>query len=457
MKKHWTKLTAVLLALTLFLGACAAPAPMQAPQPTAAPTEAAPAEKPTEATAAQPAAPAAKTKIVFWRSLTGAAGEIQDELVQQFNASQNEVEVEVQFQGAYGELLQKLQAALIAGTVPDLVQLDSPFVVLFAKNGALVPLESFVNDAANGVDLKDYVEGFVADGYYDGKLYSMPYMRSTPLLYYNKAMFAEAGLPDKAPETWDEFVQFSEKLTKIEGDKPVQQGVSFTMTTTTAHWYLQALIYAYGGQVSDAEFNLHLSKPEAEQALQVWQDMIFKSKTGKAGVDQDGAQGDFLAKRVAMTFGSTGSMANLMSKADFEVGTGMIPGQVKKEVPVGGSVIAMTSKDTAKQAATWKLMKFLTSPSSIAQIVVKTGYLPISQSAKDTAEVKEYYAKVPQRAAALEQLQFARPQASVISLAGGTEILRILVEETLVANMPIHDAMLKAETALKTEYEENFK
>ncbi len=396
--------------------------------------------------------------VVYWRALTGPAGDVQDELVQLFNESQDEVFVDVQFQGAYAEVLQKLQAALIAGDVPDLVLLDSPFVALFAKDGVLVPLDDFAADPEDGLDMSSFFEGLVMDGYYDDTLYALPMMRSTPLLYYNADMFAEAGLPDRVPETWDEFREFCDALTIVGDDGiPVQQGVSFTMTLTTAHWYLQAAIYAYGGEVSDEEFNILLDSPEAIAAAQLWQDIVFEYNTGKAGLDEGGSHGDFLNHRVGMVFGSTGSMGGLLERSDFTLGAGMIPAQERRMVPVGGSVIAMTSTDEARQAAAWEFMRFVVSPESNARIVQQTGYLPTSEAALETETLQAYFEEFPERAIALEQLQYARPQASVISLAMGTEILRQAVEKLLVANIPPEQVMAEATEALVLEYEENFR
>ncbi len=396
-------------------------------------------------------------RVVYWRALTGVAGDVQDELAQRFNESQDEIFVDVQFQGAYAEVLQKLQAALIAGDVPDLVLLDSPFVALFAKDGVLVPLDDFVADPEVGLDMEFFFPGLVADGYYDGSLYALPMMRSTPLLYYNADMFEEAGLPNRVPETWTEFAEFSEALTIIGDDGvPVQQGVSFTMTQTTAHWYLQAAIYAYGGEVSDEEFNILIDSPEAIAAAQLWQDMVFEARSGKAGVDEGGSHADFLNHRVGMVFGSTGSMGSLLTNADFTLGAGMIPAEERRMVPVGGSVMAMTSTDPARQAAAWEFMKFVTNAESNARIVELTGYLPTSEAALETETLQVYFEEFPERAIALEQLQYARPQASVISLAMGTEILRQAVEKLLVANTPAEQVLLEAKEALITEYEENF-
>ena len=405
-------------------------------------------------TASEPEGP---VTVVYWRALTGAKGDVQDELAARFNEAQDDIIVDVQFQGEYGELVQKLQAAIAANALPDMVLLDSPFVVLFAKDNILVPLDDFAADEEIGVDLDNYMEGLLSDGYYKGKLYALPLMRSTPLLYYNADMFAEAGLPDRVPETWDEFKEFCDKLTIVEDGEIKQQGVSFTMGTTSAHWYLQAAIYAYGGEVSDEDFNILLTEPKAMAAAQLWQDIVFKYETGKAGVDEGGSHGDFLNHRVGMVFGSTGSMGGLIEKSDFTLGAGMIPEQERRQVPVGGSVIAMTSTDEARQKAAWEFMKYMTNATSNYEVVIQTGYLPTSQAALEYGPMVKYFETYPERAIALEQLKYARPQATVISLAKGTEILRQVVEKLLVGNIPVQQVMEEATVDLTTEYEESFK
>lgn len=123
--------------------------------------------------------PEGPIKIVYWRSLTGVAGDSQDEIVRRFNESRSDIIVEAQFQGAYAEILQKLQAALAAGEVPDLVLLDSPHLQIFAKDGVLVNLDDFVKKEKADF-LKDYIPGLLADGYYQGSLYALPVLRSTP-------------------------------------------------------------------------------------------------------------------------------------------------------------------------------------------------------------------------------------------------------------------------------------
>lgn len=409
---------------------------------------------PIWAGAAAEKAPEGPVKIVFWRSLTGVAGEAQEELVARFNASQDDVIVEAQFQGAYAELLQKLLAALAAGELPDLVLLDSPFVALFAKDGALVNLDQFVKNDTSSFDIKDFIPGLIQDGYYDGSLYALPVLRSTPLLYVNGDMLAEAGLPRRAPKTWDEFREFSKKVTKFDASgQPIQQGAGFTMGQTSAHWYFQGAVYAYGGLVSDEKFNIHLTEEPVIKLATLWQDMVFKDKSAIPSNSHD----DFLNKKVAMVFGSTGSMGNLLARADFDVIPAFMPGQVKNLVPVGGSVLAMTSNNKRRQEAAWEFIKFMTSPASNSHIVIKTGYMPISKSSMEYPDTVAYFEANPIRKVAIEQLEFTRPQASVISLGKGTEILRQMIEKLLIGNMDVRKVMEETTVDLLKEYNESFK
>ena len=398
--------------------------------------------------------PEGPVDIVYWRSLSGVAGDAQEDLVAKFNASQDKVIVESQFQGEYADLLQKLLAALAAGEVPDVVLLDSPFVALFAKDGALVDLDDFVKNDKTDFDINDFIPGLLQDGYYDGSLYALPVMRSTPLLYVNGDMLAEAGLPRQAPKTWDEFREYCKKLTKYNAaGEPEQLGAGFTVTTTSGHWYFQGAVYSFGGLVSDEKFNIHLNEDPAIKVATLWQDMVFKDKTAMPSTSHN----DLLNKKVAMVFGSTGSMGNLLSRADFQVIPAFLPAQVQNLVPVGGSVLAMTSNNTERQKAAWDFMKFMTGPESNSYIVQKTGYMPNSKSALVYPDTVAYYNANPERKVALDQLQYTRPQASVISFGKGTEILRQMLEKLLIANMDPKQVMAETTVELEKEYNESFK
>ncbi len=393
-------------------------------------------------------------KIVYWRSLTGKAAEVQDQLVADFNASQDKVVVEAQFQGSYTEIMQKLMAALAAGEMPDVVQLDSPYVLLLAKDGVLADMDKLIAKDKSGFSLEDFIPGLMADGYYDGKLVALPVMRSTPLLYVNGDMLAEAGLPRRAPQSWDELREFSQKLTKFNAQgEAVQQGVGFTVSQGTAHWYFQGAVYSYGGRISDEDFNFYMTEQPVIDVATLWQDMVFKDKSAIPSTSHD----DFFNKKVAMVFGSTGSMGNLLSRADFQVIPAFMPAGTKKSAPVGGSVLGISSTDTRRQEAAWEFVKFMASPKANSLIVRETGYMPTSIPAVEYPDTVEYFKANPERKVAIDNLEFTQAQASAISLGKGTEIFRQMVEKLLVVGQDPRSVMVETNAELVKEYNESFK
>jgi sn-glycerol 3-phosphate transport system substrate-binding protein len=315
-------------------------------------------------------------------------------------------------------------------------------------------LDDLIKNDKSSFNVKDYIPGLLQDGYYDGSLYALPLMRSTPLLYVNGDMLAEAGLPRKAPATWDEFREICKKVTKYNAaGEPLQLGVGFTISQTSAHWYFQGAVYSFGGLVSDDNFGIHLTEEPAIKVATLWQDMVFKDKTAMPSTSHN----DFLNKQVAMVFGSTGSMGNLLSRADFQVIPAFLPRQVQNLVPVGGSVLAMTSNNKWRQEAAYEFMKFMTNAENNSTIVIKTGYMPNSKTALNYPATLEYFKANPERKVALDQLVYTRPQASVISLGKGTEILRQMIEKLLIGNQNPLTVMQETQADLEKEYNESFK
>jgi sn-glycerol 3-phosphate transport system substrate-binding protein len=86
-----------------------------------------------------------------------------------------------------------------------------------------------MDELSNGFDQDDYlstVTGYYADE--SGNMLSMPFNSSTPVIYYNKAMFADAGLPDRGPRTWEEMDEFGNAL--------LEAGYDCGFTTAWQSW-----------------------------------------------------------------------------------------------------------------------------------------------------------------------------------------------------------------------------
>ena len=160
-----------------------------------------------------PAQYAGRVRVVFWHSYSGRNGKVLAELVTRFNDSQDDVYVESQYQGSYDDTAQKVAASLIAGQVPDLSIFSDVTWERFYLNDALEPLDGYFRP---GFDAGVYEPKLFDEGVLQGSSYVIPFARSTPLLYYNRDAFAQAGLPDRAPETWSELREWAPALAGVQ-------------------------------------------------------------------------------------------------------------------------------------------------------------------------------------------------------------------------------------------------
>src|SRR5712692_4228622 len=162
--------------------------------------------------AAVPAPSIAATEIQFWHAMTSVLGERVNEMAAKFNASQGDYVVKAVPKGSYPETLTAAVAAYRAKQPPHIVQVYEVGTQTMLSSGAVYPVYQLMKDNAVAIDWNDLigpVKSYYSQG---GKLYSMAFNSSTPILYYNKDLFKKAGLPDKPPATWGEVEAMAKKI-----------------------------------------------------------------------------------------------------------------------------------------------------------------------------------------------------------------------------------------------------
>ena len=161
-----------------------------------------------------------KTTITFWHAMGGTNGEVLQQIVDDFNASQDEIEIKAEYQGTYDDTITKLKAAMQSDSgLPDVCQMYDVGTKFMYDSGSVIPVEDKFE--STGYDKSSVMD--VISSYYtvDGKQYAMPFNVSTPMLYYNKDVFEAAGLdPETPPTTYDEVLEDSKKIVES-GAAPV--------------------------------------------------------------------------------------------------------------------------------------------------------------------------------------------------------------------------------------------
>src|SRR5690606_26940994 len=137
-------------------------------------------------------------------------------------------------------------------------------------------------------------------------------------------------------------------------------------------------------------------------ALQFWKDLIDAGlmPPGQHDVSRD----LFLSGRVGFLMASTASVATVAGGANFDFGTAMLPGNVKRGTTVGGAALVMFPSTPEEELATWRLLKFLTSVENSIKFTTATGYVPISPAAAESPAIRSLLIERPEYAAGFEQL-----------------------------------------------------
>jgi sn-glycerol 3-phosphate transport system substrate-binding protein len=358
----------------------------------------------TQADVTVPAEYQGRTPILFWAPFTGNNYEVLTAQFQAFNESQDEIVAIAESVGGYADLNQQFTAALQARTVPDIVCFPEMQWLQFHNSGALAPMDSYFDDEWN---LDVYIQNYVAEGKAAGETYVVPFARSTPLFYYNKTRYIEAGLPEEGPSTWQDLAEFAPELAKFEVDGRPLSAIAFGSDDA---WFAQADIWGFGGANCTQDFEVTINDEAGVEWLE-WQ-RRFIHEDGYAYLAQ-AAGTDFQAGVTAGMRGSTAGLTGTTAAVDgvFEVGVAYMLSKEgeEKQVPTGGSGLSIVrSESQDRQDACAELFRFLADPEMSAQWHVGTGYVPIVQAAAETTAVKDLVAENPNYLVALNQLENAR-------------------------------------------------
>lgn len=355
-----------------------------------------------------------KKKITFWHSMGGKGGEAIASLTEKFNKSQDDIEVVAEYQGSYDDAINKLKSSALGKSGPDIMQLYDIGTKWMSDSGYAVPMQGLIDD--DNYDTSK-LEKNILDYYKsDGKLYSMPFNTSTPILYYNKTAFKEAGLnPDIAPKNFDEIIDFSNKLVKKNGENIERYGYAMQIYGWFFEQFLikQNLEYANekngrGGNATKVVFD---SNNGGMKIMEEWKRLVDSGVVGNFGRNGDNTTDAFTSGKTAMIVGSTASLGDIKKKVDgnFEIGTAYFPSVNKDDkggVSIGGgSLWIMDNGDKEKEKSAFEFIKFMISPESQVEWAKSTGYFSVTTEAYDLKEMTDYLEKNPEFKTAINQLR----------------------------------------------------
>ncbi len=366
-------------------------------------------------------------RITLWHVMGGPLKATLDSLTEGFRRESG-IGVSAVNMGNYTALSQKLMAAAAAGNLPQITQSYEAWTSQLLEKDAVRPFQDFIGgpEGMDSTDLSDIFPVMLDECSREGRITTLPFNKSVPVIYYNRDMLASAGLnPDSFPETWDKFVEAAKRMTKDDnGDgKPDTWGTAFPINSL---WLFQCLILQNGADIFDSSGRAIFDGPQGVEALQLMADLVNKHKVGyiTTGFEH---QNDFLAGRVAMIQGSSASLAYLsLQKIPFNLGIAPLPGWKRRAVVLSGTNLAlMRQKDSVAMDSAWRFAKFLIRTENTARWSAETSYLPVRRSALAHPLMLAKFKRFPGLKRAYQQIEYAYPEPREVAWLTG----RAVVEE----------------------------
>ncbi|TKT76281.1 extracellular solute-binding protein [Aquamicrobium sp. LC103] len=385
---------------------------------------------------ALPAAAQDRVKVEWWFAHGGRLGEIVQELVTNFNNSQDKYQVVAVHKGNYEENMAAMVAAYRVGQQPTIIQAAERGFMTMLNSGAIVPVPELLEQQGHDVDWDDFIAP--VSGFYlvDGVPAALPFNSSTPIFWYNRDKFKEAGF--EAPgETWQEV---EKQLYAIK-----EKGIS-NCSMALANDFFWSLIENYAaihdqpyGTLANGFDGLGTEFIFNKSPLLVGQ-LERLSKWMDDGVLQLAGQG--LAPEQLFTSGtcatyvaSTAAHAAISSGAQFDWSAAFLPHEEgvepKNSTIGGGGLWVLKGKSDDEYAGAAAFIDFIASPETQVWWSKQTGYVPVTNAAYDELKSEGYFEENPTREIAILQLTRGEPTESSRGFRFGNhnQSMQILVEE----------------------------
>jgi multiple sugar transport system substrate-binding protein len=392
-------------------------------------------------------------EIQYWGKAGNWFSEIEDTIINEFNK---------QFEGQYkvvgvpvadGIMQEKLTLAVAANASPDVVRFSRHRTASFASIGLLMPLDNIIT--AESFNLNIYFPSIVQEGRYQERLYSIPWDTDSRAMFYDEAMFLEAGVnPDQPPSTWEELAMLRPKFTRTNADGLLTR---VALLPHYGNYYFEGWNWANGGDLVDSTGRKVIwNDAKGIQTIEWMYDYINYYGGAAAVSDFITRAGDGLGKgsqAMHMQASSYVGTLNAMSGFNWRVANPPRPKGMEGTPSTwsGGFCMAIPmGVDANKQQGAWEFIKFYTDEWAQKYFAVLSGKIPALRAAALSSEVRTLHPEMLKMVALMDYTR-TRPVSPFTSEI--SDILRQDVHLKLrVANLSpsaiLQDAARKAQILL---------
>ncbi len=387
-----------------------------------------------------------KTHITFWQGINPPTNrEVLQKLVDKFNRSQNDILVESIYAGQSDQQIPKILSAVVGNAAPDLLWYTSTLTGRLVELDALRPLDDLLAKSP----LRDRIDpALLPTMQWRDRIWSVPFATNNIGIFYRPSLFKAAGI-EKLPQTWAELRQVAQKLTiDQDGDGRIdQRGIFLPLGKgefTVFIW--SPFLWSAGGKLIK-DNRPQLATPEAQAALQLWQDLIKNDSALLSQPERGYEEDNFVSGKVAMQISGSWALRFMtQKKIDFDVMP--IPQDRYPATTIGGENLFLFKSTPAREAAAWKFAEFVISEEFQTEWAKQTGYLPINLDSQRSSAYAAYIKQQPMVEVFLKQMRSAKSRPLSPDYPRISESVGRAIEATLLQKSTPAEALADAQRSL---------
>ncbi len=368
-------------------------------------------------------------QLTFWHSMSIYQGDALERLVTEYNDSQDNMYVDLVFQGLYGEMKTKLIQAVQSGNEPDIAQVAIEYLDIYIQGGNIEPITERISEE----DRSDILSQFWSGVTRGREVYAFPFNLSVQVLYYNKDAFREIGLdPDKPPKTWDDVITYGIQLTKDFDNNGVvdQWGVLISLEGVFG---FTPLIRQMGGEFLNQDRTKALFNSEAGvKVMELVQDLAHTHRIMPSNWTLFEGASAFLEGKIVMGPITCAGIKFAEENLPWDMGIAPLPYIENKSVLLGGAGLVIFSRSSRRQKAAFDFISWLTQKENCIRWHKATGYLPLRKSAIECYELQGFHRLNPNYRVPVDQLPYARPPDFTPYLPQIDQIIRYAIEDIMI-------------------------
>lgn len=356
--------------------------------------------------------------VTFYHTMGANLSTVLKDHIAEFTKIYPNIKIEQKSQGNYDALHEMLNTRMSGGldNLPTMAYCYADHVATYNASKAVVTLDEYIaatdlkvagtNEAMGftQAEIDDYVDAYYEEGkqFGDGKMYMLPFAKSTEVLFYNKDYF-DAHPELSIPTTWEEMEATCKKIKEIDNAAGKTKTIPLGYDSE-ANWFITMCEQYGSGYTSMEEGNHFIFNNETNRGfvkeIKEWYDNNYvTTKEAHGSYTSD----LFTAGECYMSIGSTGGTGYNIpglsegsgDEAAFEVGIAPIP-QVSKDatkhkVISQGPSVCFFKKDAQEVAAGWLFLKYLTRSLEFqAEFSMTSGYASVIESVEEFAPYKAF-------------------------------------------------------------------